>query len=268
MEGQNLAIEYRYADNRHDRLPALADDLVRRQVAAIVCNGDAALAAKAATAIIPIVFVTGDDPVRQASSPTSGGRTGNLTGVTFFGGGQLGEKRVELLRDLLPNAVVIAVLMDPHSLSSDADARDAEAAARALGRQIVVAKATAEGEFEAAFAKFVQAGANALSVGGGASFDSRRQMIVALAERHALPAIYPTRNFVADGGLMSYAASITGAYRQAGAYVARILKGAKPAELPVLQPTAFELAVNMKAVTTLGLKIPPSILLRADEVIE
>jgi putative ABC transport system substrate-binding protein len=268
VEGQNLAIEYRYADNQPDRLPGLASDLVRRQVAVIVCNGDAALATKAATASVPIVFVTGDDPVRQGLVTSLGRPTGNLTGVTFFGGGQLSAKRVELLRDLVPKAVVIGVLMNPHAPSAEADGRDAEAAARALGREIVVARAAAEGDFEAAFAKFAQAGVGAVLVAGSASFDSLRQTIVTLAAHHALPAIYTSPNFVAAGGLISYSASITGAYRQAGVYVGRILKGAKPSDLPVLQPTTFELAINVKTAKALGLEVPPSIHLRADEVIE
>jgi putative ABC transport system substrate-binding protein len=268
VEGQNVAIEYRHADNQRDRLPALAADLVRRRLAVIVCNGDAVGAAKAATATIPIVFTTGEDPVRQGLVTSLGRPGGNLTGVTFFGGGVLGTKRVELLRDLVPNAAVIAVLIDPHYGGSEADLRDAEAAGRALGRQVMVVGAADEREFEAAFAKFAQTGAGALLVSGGAFFSSQRQAIVALAARHALPAIYTSRDYVAAGGLISYAASVTAAYRQAGIYAGRILKGAKPSELPVLQPTTFELVINLKTAKALGLTVPMIMQMTADEVIE
>jgi putative tryptophan/tyrosine transport system substrate-binding protein len=268
VEGQNVAIEYRYADNQHDRLPALALELVRRRVAVIVCNGDAADGARAAAATIPIVFVTGEDPVRQGLVTNLGRPGGNLTGITFFGGGMLGAKRLELLLDLVPKAAVIAVLMDPRYGGSEADLREAEAVARSHGRQIVIAKAAGEPEFETAFAKFAQAGAGALLVAGGSFFTSQRQAIVALAARHALPAVYGNRDYVATGGLISYSASITGAYHQAGIYAGRILKGAKPSELPVLQPTKFELVINLKTAKALGLDVPPPIHLRADDVIE
>jgi putative ABC transport system substrate-binding protein len=268
VEDQNVAIEYRHADNQLDRLPALAADLIQRRVAVIVCNGDAAREAKAATATIPIVFATGEDPVRQGLVTSLGRPAGNLTGVTFFGGGVLGTKRVELLRDLLPHAIVIAVLIDPQYGGSETELRDAEVSGRALGRQVIAVKAASEGEFEMAFAKFAQAGAGALLVAGGAFFSSQRQAIVALAARHALPAIYTSRDYVAAGGLISYAASVTAAYRQAGVYTGRILKGAKPSELPVLQPTTFELVINLKTAKALGLEIPDRLLALADEVIE
>jgi putative tryptophan/tyrosine transport system substrate-binding protein len=268
VEGQNVTIEYRHADNQHDRLPALAGDLVRRQVAVIVCNGDAAEGARAATASIPIVFVTAEDPVRQGLVTNLGRPGGNLTGVTFFGGGQLGAKRAELLFDLVPKATVLAVLMDPRYGAAEVDLREAEVAARAHGRQMVVVKAAGERGLEFAFAKFAQAGAGALLVAGGSIFASQRQAIVALAARNALPAIYGNRDYVAAGGLISYSASVAGAYRQAGIYAGRILKGAKPAELPVLQPTTFELVFNLKTAKALGLEVPPTLLARADEVIE
>jgi putative ABC transport system substrate-binding protein len=267
VEGRNVAIEYRYADNQLDRLPGLAADLLGRRVAVIVGNTPAAQAVKVATTTIPIVFVVGDDPVRLGLVDSLSRPGGNLTGVTFFGGSQLGAKRMELLRDLVPTAAVIAVLWDS-TPTSEVGLPELEAAARALGRQIVVVKVASEREFDAAFARFVQAGAGALLVGSGSFFNSQRRTIVALAARHALPAIYTNRDSVAAGGLISYSASFTGAYRQAGVYAGRILKGAKPSELPVLQPTTFELVVNLGTAKALGLDVPPSIHLRADEVLD
>jgi putative tryptophan/tyrosine transport system substrate-binding protein len=268
VAGQNVAIEYRHANNQHDRLPALALDLVQRRVAVIVSNGDAAAGARAATQSIPIVFVTGEDPVRQGLVTNLGRPEGNLTGVTFFGGGVLGAKRVELLLDLVPKAATLAVLLDPHYGGAEVDLREAKAVATAHGRQIMAIKAATDRELETAFAKFAQAGVSALLVAGGSVFNSQRQSIVALAARHALPAIYGNRDYVVAGGLISYSASITAAYRQGGIYAGRILKGAKPTDLPVLQPTKLELAINLKTAKALGLDIPPSIHLRADEVIE
>ena len=216
VEGQNIVIDYRNADNQLDRLPALAGELVRRQVAVIVCNGDAAADAKAATASIPIVFTTGEDPVRQGLVTNLGRPSGNLTGVTFFGGGVLGAKRVELLHDLVPKARAIAVLIDPNYGGSDVELREVEAAGRALGRQIVAVGAAREQQFEAAFDKLLEAGADALLIAGGANFNSQRQAIIALAARHALPTMYTSRDYVAAGGLISYSASVANAYRQAG----------------------------------------------------
>ena len=268
VEGRNVAIEQRHADNQLDRLPGLAADLVRRQVSVIVSNLGAVGAARAATTTIPIVFVTGADPVKGGLVASLNRPEANLTGVTFFGGSQLNAKRLELLRDLVSKAAVFAVLGDVNYLEFEAELPALEAVGRALGRQTVVVKVSSEREFEGAFAKIVRAGAGALLVSGSPLFTSQRRTLVALAARHAIPAIYDQRDFVADGGLMSYSASFTGAYRQAGTYVGKILKGAKPSELPVLQPTTFELVLNIKTAKALGLDVPPSIQLRADEVIE
>ena len=267
-EGRNVVIEQRYADNRLDRLPELADDLVRREVSVIVANSLAATAARAATAAIPIVFVTGDDPVRAGLVVSLARPGGNLTGVTFFGLGNLTSKRLEMLHELVPKAEIIAFLIDPTYPGSEADLPAVEAAARALGLRSLATRVRSEGEFEAAFAGFVHAGAGAVLVSGSPFFTSQRWELVALSARHALPTMYDQRDYVAAGGLISHAASFAGAYRQAGVYAGRILKGARVSELPVLQPTTFELAVNLKTAKALGLSIPPSILLRASEVLE
>jgi putative tryptophan/tyrosine transport system substrate-binding protein len=268
FEGRNVAIAQRHADNQLDRLPGLAADLVHRQVSVIVGNTAAVEAARAATATIPIVFVIGEDPVKSGLVASLNRPEANLTGVTFFGGSQLNAKQLELLRDLVSNTSVFAVLGDINYPAFEAGLPALETASRALGRQMVVVKISSEREFEGAFAEIVQAGANALLVSGSAFFTSQRRALVALAARHAIPAIYDQRDFVVDGGLISYSASFTGAYRQAGTYVGKILKGAKPAELPVLQPTSFELVLNLKTAKTLGLDVPPSLLVAADEVIE
>lgn len=268
VEGRNVAIEQRWADNDRRRLEDFAADLVRRQVAIIVGNSVAVLVAKASTTTIPIVFVSGDDPVKMGLVASLNRPGGNLTGITFFGGGQLIGKRLELLRDFAPKATVVAVLDDQNYPSSEAEWRDAETTGRALGLQMVRMKIAAEAEFKSAFVKIVQTGAGALLMTGGPFFTSKRKALVALAAQHAIPTIYDQRDFVFDGGLISYSASFTGAYRQAGAYAGRILKGAKPSELPVLQPTTFELVINLKTARALGLDVPPSIILRADEVIE
>jgi putative ABC transport system substrate-binding protein len=268
VEGANVSIEQRWADNQLDRLPALAADLVRRQVAAIVGNVGAVEAARAATAAIPIIFVTGEDPVKSGLVSSLNRPQGNLTGVTFFGGAQLNVKQLELLRDLAPKATLIAMLGDPGYSGFEAAVPDVIEAGRTLGRQIVIVKAGSEGELEGAFERIRQAGAGALLVSGSPLFTSRRQALVALAARLAIPAVYDLRELVVAGGLMSYSASFTGAYRQAGSYAGRILKGAKPSELPVLQPTTFELVINLSAAKALGLDVPPTLLARADEVIE
>jgi len=268
VEGRNVALEQRYADNQLDRLPVLAADLVRRQVSVIVGNVGAVDAARAVTTTIPIVFVTGEDPVKTGLVASLNRPEANLTGVTFFGGSTLNAKQLELLREIVPKATVLGVLGDVNYPPFEAQLPDAEVAGRALGRRIVVVKVSSEREFEGAFARIMQAGAGALLVSGSPFFTSQRRALVALAARHAIPAIYDQRDCVVDGGLISYSASFTGAYRQAGAYVGKILKGAKPAELPVLQPTTFELVLNLKTAKALGLDVPPTLLARADEVIE
>jgi putative ABC transport system substrate-binding protein len=268
IEGENVTIEQRWADNDLHRLPVLAADLVRQQAAVIVGNGPTMPAAKSATATIPIVFVVGDDPVKSGLVTSLNRPAGNLTGVTFFGGSRLDPKRMELLRELVPNSDLVAVLLDPNYSNVVGDLPDLHAAGRVLGLRIVEVRAENERELDAAFAKVAHAGAGALLVSGSPLFTSQRSTLVALATRHAIPAIYDLREFVAAGGLISYSASITDAYRQAGTYAGRILKGAKPSELPVLQPTKFELVINLKTAKALGLEVPPTLLARADEVIE
>ena len=268
IEGRNVAIEQRWADNQLDRLPDLAADLVRGQVAVIVCSGNAAEAARAAGPTVPIVFVVGDDPVKMGLVASLSRPEGNLTGVTFFGGSHLGAKRLELLRELVPKIAVVAVLMDPHNLGFEVGLTNIETAARALGLQLVLVKAESERHIDAAFARIVAAGADAVLFGGGPVLQSQLQHVVTLAARHAIPTIYELRAYVEAGGLISYSASFPGAYRQAGIYAGRILKGAKPSELPVLQPTTFELAINLKTAKALGLTVPDKVLVAADEVIE
>jgi putative ABC transport system substrate-binding protein len=268
IEGENVTIEQRWADNDLRRLPVLAADLVRQQVAVIVGNGPTMPAAKSATATIPIVFVVGDDPVKSGLVTSLNRPSGNLTGVTFFGGSRLDPKRMELLHELVPNSSLVAVLLDPNYSDFMGDLPDLHAASRALGRRIVEVRAENERELDAAFAKVAHAGAGALLVSGSPLFTSQRNTLVALAARHSIPAIYDLREFVAAGGLISYSASISDAYRQAGTYAGRILKGTKPSELPVLQPTKFELVINLKTAKALGLTVPPTLLARADEVIE
>jgi len=268
IEGRNVAIEQRWANNRLDQLPGLAADLVSRKPAAIVANTPALEAARAASPTVPIVFVVGDDPVKMGLVTSLNRPEGNITGVTFFGGSLLGAKRLELLRELVPQIAVVAVLMDPHNPAFEAGLPSIETAARALGLQLVLVKAVSERDLEAAFARIIATSAGAVLFGGGPVLRSQLQQVVALAARHAIPTIYELREYVEAGGLISYAASFPAAYRQAGIYAGRILKGVKPPELPVLQPTKFELAINLKTAKALGLTVPPSIMLRADEVIE
>jgi putative ABC transport system substrate-binding protein len=267
IEGQNVAIEYRWADGRLEQLPALVTDLIRRPVAVIVANQAAAQAAKQATATVPIVFTTGADPIRAGLVESLSRPGGNVTGIVFPVG-DLTAKRLGLLHELVPNALVIAVLLDPNSPASDEALSGLEQARRSIGRRIEVVKISSEREIQTAFETIAQARAGALLVGGGPFFLSQHRQLVTIAARHALPASYVTRSYIEAGGLMSYGPSMTEAYRKAGAYAARILKGAKPSDLPVEQATKFDLIINLKTAKALGLTVPPNLLALADEVIE
>ena len=266
-EGQNVAIEYRYADNQRERLPGLVTELIRLPVAVIVGNINAALAAKAATTTVPIVFATGSDPVVDGLVTSLNRPGGNVTGVSFVSG-LLGAKRLDLLRQFVPAGTTMAMLVGTDTLEARIERRDVELAAQALGQQLIVAPVTSEGEFDGTFTSIVERGAKALLVGTGPLLTSNRERLVALAARHAIPAIYALREFVEGGGLMSYGASLVEAYRQAGIYAGRVLKGEKPTDLPVMQSTRFELVVNLNTAKALGLEIPATLLARADEVIE
>jgi putative ABC transport system substrate-binding protein len=266
VEGQNMMWEYRWAEGHYDRLPALAADLVSRNVDAIITGGGTtpAVAAKNATSAIPIVFINVADPVGFGLVASLARPGGNLTGISDIAN-ELTPKRLELLCELVPKAVSIALLVNPNNELTERQVEAAEGAAHTKGVQLAIFKATTEAEIEATFA---QLHADALLVGGDAFFIIRRDQIVALAARHAIPAIYWSSGWVAAGGLISYGADTDALLRQAGIYAGRILKGAKPADLPVQQPTTFELVVNLTTANTLGLTVPPSILARADEVIE
>jgi putative ABC transport system substrate-binding protein len=267
VEGQNVAIEYRWADFQNDRLPGMAADLVRRQVSVIIANGVAAPFAKAATATIPIVFTAGFDPVRTGLVASLSRPEGNVTGVIFTVT-DLTAKRLGLLHELVPKAAVIAVLGDPNQPETELEVREAEAAGQAIGRQILIVKAASEREFNAAFAAIAQAHAGALLVLSGPVFLNQRRQLVALAARHALPASYVVREYADADGLMSYGPSQTDAFRRAGIYVGRILKGAKLADLPVELASKFELVINLKTAKTLGLTVPVHLQQVANEVIE
>jgi ABC-type uncharacterized transport system substrate-binding protein len=269
IEGSNVAIEYRWAEGRYDRLPGLAAELVRRQVAVIAATGGdiPALAAKLMTATIPIVFDTTTDPVKMGLVASLNRPGGNLTGVRLITV-ELMPKRLELLSAVVPDASVIAFLVNPTAPGAESEARDAQAAARATRRQIVVLNASSEPDLDTAFATAVQLRAGGLVLRGDVFFNSRREQLVALAARHAIPAIYIRREFVAAGGLMSYGGDLPDAYRLVGIYTGRILSGDKPTDLPVQQPTKVELVINLKTATTLGLTFPLTVLGRADEVIE
>jgi putative tryptophan/tyrosine transport system substrate-binding protein len=267
VEGRNVAIEFRWTEGRLERLPALAADLVGRRVAAIVTNNVTTLAAKAATSTIPIVFITGADPVEAGYVTSLNRPDGNLTGVSYTGS-PLNPKRLELLHELVPNPAVIAALLDPNQPTFESALRDLEPAARTLGRQILIVKAGTESEIETAFVTIVQAGAGALFVASSAFYINQRRQLAALSFRHALPASYSGREYVVAGGLMSYAASDTDAYRRGGNYVGRILKGTKPGDLPVELPTRYELVFNLATAKALKIDIPAKLLALADEVIE
>jgi putative tryptophan/tyrosine transport system substrate-binding protein len=269
VEGENVAIEYRWAEGQNDRLPALAIDFVRRQVAVIATTGGpSSLAAKAATTTIPIVFLAAEDPARRGLVASLARPGGNLTGINFFSA-ELTAKRLELLRELVPGATHVAVLVNPDNpTTTESTLRDVEPAARTMGLQIQVLNASNSREINAAFATFVRERPDALFVANDGFFTSRRVQLANLASRHAVPAIFHSREITEVGGLMSYGTNIVDAYRQVGAYTGRILKGAKPADLPVVQASKFELVINAETARILGLTIPPMLLARADEVIE
>jgi ABC-type uncharacterized transport system substrate-binding protein len=266
--GQNVAIEYRWMEGRDDRVRAAVDELVHRPVNVLIAANNAVIiAAKAANPTIPIVFITGDDPVKLGYVQNLARPGGNITGVSFFAGA-LGGKQLELLRELVPKAKSIGMLVNPKSPAATSQISDAQTAARTLGLELHVERASSVADFDQAFATFSQQRVDALIFGGDALFTGERDRLVALAARHALPSIYVVRQFVVAGGLMSYAASFTDASRQAGVYVGRILKGAKPADMPVMLPAKFELIINMKTARTLGIDVPLYMQQRADEVIE
>jgi putative ABC transport system substrate-binding protein len=270
IEGENVAIEYRWAENQLDRLPALATDLVRRRVAVVVALGspNLAMVAKAATTTIPIVFLVGEDPVRFGLVASLARPGGNITGINLFNN-EINAKRLTLLRELITTAVRAAVLVNPTNASiAETTAKDVETAAHALGLRLQVHNAGTSREIDATFATFAGERPDALFVAGDPFFNSRRVHLVHLASHHRLPTIYASRAYPDIGGLMSYGTDVTDSYRQSGAYTGRILKGAKPAELPVVQASKFEFVINAQTARMLGLNLPPSLLARADEVIE
>ena len=269
VEGQNVSIEYRWADGQYDRLPIMADELVRRPVAVLITSGGtvSARAAKAATASIPIVFATADDPVAVRLVTSLNRPGGNLTGVSFISG-VLGAKALELLHEVVPAANLVGVLVNPDSPSAVTQLRHTHEAANAIGTKILDLQASTENDIDTAFTTLLQQHAGALVVVADPFFYLRREQFVTLAARHAVPAVYFFREYVIGGGLMSYGASLHDAYQQLGAYAGRILKGEKPADLPVVQPTKFEFVLNLKTSNALGLTIPSGVLAIADEVIE
>jgi ABC-type uncharacterized transport system substrate-binding protein len=269
VEGRNLVIELRFSDGQYDRLPAYAAELIQRQVAVLVTTGGSRTAqvAQAATATIPIVFTTGSDPVQDGLVKSINRPGGNSTGVYLLNN-SLAPKRLEVLRELVPNARVIAFMVNPHNLSTDKQVREAQLAANSLGIQLQVLNASTANDIDAAFAALVQRGANGLLMGADSIFQVQQDQVIALAARHKVPAIYEWPEFVKAGGLLTYCVDSMESFRQVGIYASRILNGAKPAELPVVQASKFELVVNLKTAKALGLKIEESFLRLADEVIE
>jgi putative tryptophan/tyrosine transport system substrate-binding protein len=268
VEGQNVVVEYRWAQDQHDRLPDLAADLVRRQVTVIAAHDTpSSIVAKAATTTIPIVFASGGDPVKLGLVASLNRPGANVTGVTFVTA-ELGAKQLGLLHELQPGAVRVGVLVDPNFAPTQSFVSDVQAAASSLGKQIEVLEASTGRDIDTAFARPAQKPIDALLIGPGPLLDNRRVQLATLAAYHRVPAIYSLREFAEAGGLMSYGTSITGAYRQAGVYTGRILKGEKPADLPVIQSTKFEFVINLNTAKALGLTIPPGLLAIADEVIE
>ena len=268
IEGRNVAIEYRWANGHYDRLPALAADLVGRQVTVITAGGNlAAQAAKRATATIPIVFTSGADPVWSGLVGSLSRPGANLTGASLIAA-EMAVKRLELTRELLPHARAVAMLINPDYPGADSEMTEVEAAGRVIGLQTQRVTASNERELDLAFATIGQRRVDAFMVGADGFFITRRDQFAALATRYGVPGIYPFPDYPAAGGLTSYGASLADAYRQAGVYTGRVLKGAKPADLPVMQPTKFELVINLKTAKALGLHVPPTLLARADEVIE
>jgi len=268
IAGQNVGIEYRFADNQYQRLPTLAADLIQHQVALIAANGPPALVAKAATATIPIVFTAGFDPVEMRLVASLNRPGGNVTGVTILDV-ELGPKRLELLHELVPTATIVAVLVNSNDPKrAEVNSRELQLSARSLGLQLHVLQASKDSEFDSAFADMVQLRVGGLVIGGDPFFNSRSKQLGALALQHAIPAIYQFREFAESGGLVGYGASLVDAYRLVGVYAGRILKGEKPADLPVQQSAEIELIINLKTAKTLGLTVPLPLLGRADQVIE
>jgi len=267
VEGKNVAIEFRWAENQFDRLPALVTGLINRPAAVIVGNTLAALRAKAATATIPIVFTTGSDPVRDGLVTSLARPGGNVTGVVFIAG-DLGSKRLELLRQFVPKVRTIAMLVHPNTAETETERKEIQVAAQKMGLSLIILDVTSGGDIEAAFATLAARGADSLLVGTGTFTFNSREQIVSLAARQAIPAMYSAREYADAGGLMAYGSSISGAYRQASLYAGRILKGEKPANLPVMQSTRFEFVINLETAKILGLEFHPQLLATADEVIE
>ena len=268
IEGQNLALEYRFAEGQFDRFPALVSDLIQRQVSVLVASSpQGALAAKRATTAIPIVFSVGADPVELGLVPSLSRPGGNLTGVYQLTTG-LEEKRLELLHEMVPKVEIIGALVNPAYAAVESQLRDVQEAATRLGLRLVVARANVESDFDAAFATVIAQRAGALQVCASPFFNSRRQQLVVLTTRHALPAIFEWRDFAVAGGLMSYGTSLNDAYRQAGIYAGRILKGEKASDLPVVQSTKFEFVINLSTAKALHIEVPPTLSARADEIIE